>query len=470
MNDLDVAYTPAVKLREQYASGDLSPVEVTEATLRRIDRLNPMINAFITVTHDLAMDQARQAEKAFQSGDGAGPLCGVPVSIKDLMATKGVRTTLGSLLHENWIPDFDAPLVERLIDAGAVIVGKTNTPERGWKGDSTNRIVGSTHNPWKQGRTPGGSSGGAGAAATLGMGPLAMGSDGAGSIRIPAGFCGIVGFKSSFGLVPQYPPSPVELLSHAGPMTRTVADAALMLSVIAGADARDRLSISASENLTKSLDGGVRGLRVAWSADLGFAEVDPEVRNVFVKAMRHFEELGCSVTEAHPLLEDPWPAIVRPIWTAAFAAAYSERSSEELDRIDTGLIPVIEDGRRMTGVDVAKAHIGRNEYYHGWREFMDDYDLMVTPTLPVTAFKAGDDHPGQINGKPTTFLGWTAFTYPFNVTGQPAITLPCGFSDDGLPIGLQIVGRWRQDATVLRAAAAFEQAAPWGEKRPPEEA
>jgi aspartyl-tRNA(Asn)/glutamyl-tRNA(Gln) amidotransferase subunit A len=379
----------------------------------------------------------------------------------------GIRTTRGSLRYKDSVSDFDAPIIERFHEAGAVILGKTNLPEFGWKGDSTNRIIGSTHNPWKHGRTAGGSSGGGTAALAAGLGPLAQGSDGAGSIRIPASFCGIYGLKPSWGLIPQYPASAVELLSHLGPMTRTVADAAVMLNVMAGADSRDRLSLPTDTDYLTALEADIAGLRVAWSPDLGYALVDPEVREIVAKAALRFEELGCHVEEAHPDLEDPWESIVHVIWASTFAGLHLHDLDAVRDQIDPGLVTVIEQGLQLSGAEVAIAYAQRNDYYHVWRQFMERYDLLLTPALPVTAFPAGDDHPGQIDGQPTTYLSWTAFTYPFNITGQPAASVPCGFASDGLPVGLQIVGRWRDDVTVLRASAAFEALAPWVEKRPP---
>jgi aspartyl-tRNA(Asn)/glutamyl-tRNA(Gln) amidotransferase subunit A len=296
---------------------------------------------------------------------------------------------------------------------------------------------------------------------------LAQGSDGAGSIRIPSAFCGAYGLKPSWGLVPQYPASAVQLFSHFGPITRTVGDAALMLGVIAGADARDPLTFTAETDYVAAMEGDISGLRVAWSPDLGYAAVDPEVRRIAAGAAARFEELGCRVEEAGPDLADPWAEIVDVIWASAFAGLYLDDLDEVRDRMDPGLVAVIERGGGFSAAALAKALRLRNEYYDGWRVFMEQYDLVLTPTLPVTAFAAGDDQPGQIDGRATTYLGWTAFTYPFNITGQPAATVPCGFAGDGLPVGLQIVGRWRDDAAVLRASAAFETLSPWVDKRPP---
>ena len=463
MDTEDICYMPAVELREHFRSDRLSPVEVTDAVLDRIDRLNPELTAFITVTHDRARVDARAAEAAYRNGD-APPLAGIPTSIKDLVPTKGIRTTSGSLLHKDRVPDEDAPLVERLYRAGIVMLGKTNAPENGWKGDSGNLIVGPTHNPWQHGRTAGGSSGGAAAAVTAGLGALAQGGDGAGSIRIPAAFCGCFGLKPSFGLVP-HPSSSTMLTAHAGPITRTVRDAALMLDVLAGPDPRDRYTFPTPGGFLERLDVDIAGLRVAWSPDLGYATVDPEVGQVAEAAARRFEELGCHVVEAHPDTADPFP-ITDTLWCSTQASGHIDDLERVRHLIDPGRLKLVERGQGITGQEFAQATIKRLEYYHAVREFMEDYDLLLTPALATTAFAAGDDHPGTIDGKPVNYLGWTGFSYQFNLTGQPAASVPCGFASNGLPVGLQIVGRWRDDMTVLRAAAAFEEMAPWHAERP----
>ncbi len=454
----------ALELREQYRTGQLSPVEVTEAVLARIDEVNPRLNAFVTVTHERAMEDARAAEAAYQAG-AAEPLAGIPTSIKDLVPTKGIRTTSGSLLHKDRVPDSDAPLVERLYSAGIVMLGKTNTPENGWKGDSGNAIIGPTHNPWQHGRTAGGSSGGAAAGVVAGLGALAQGGDGAGSIRIPAAFSGCFGLKPSFGLVP-HPSSSAMLTAHAGPMTRTVRDAALMLNVLACPDARDRHSFPTNVDFLAGLEGGVQGLKVAWSPDLGYAAIEPEVRELTEAAARCFEELGCDVVEAHPNVPDVWP-VMDTLWLCTQAGGHIDDLEAVRDQIDPGRLKLVERGRQISGADLTRANMQRHDFYHAMREFMQDYDLLLTPALPLTAFPAGDDYPELIDGKPTNYLGWTGFSYPFNLTGQPAASIPCGFASDGLPVGLQIVGRWRDDLMVLRAAAAFEELMPWRDRRPP---
>lgn len=466
MDAAELCYLPATELIAQYRARALSPVEVTRAVLERIERLNPALTAFVVVTAERAMADARAAEAAYAPGGTPATLAGVPISIKDLTPTKGIPTQFGSLLHRGNVPDADPPFVERVYAAGAVMLGKTNTPEFGWKGDSGNRLVGPTHNPWKHGRTAGGSSGGAAAAVAAGLGPLAQGSDGAGSIRIPAGFCGIFGLKPSYGLIPYYPPSPMEGLSHLGPMTRTVRDAALLLDVTAGQDARDRSSLPSGGGYLAACEGSIAGLRVAWSPDLGYAPVDPEVRAICTRAAAKLADLGCHVEEAHPPANDPWE-IVDILWSAGNAARHRANFAEVRDLIDPGRIPIIERGFGLSAVDVLDALTRRHAYYDAIRAFMERYDLLVTPQLPVTAFPAGESHPPEIDGRPVTYLGWTAFTYPFNLTGHPAATLPVGFASDGLPVCLQFVGGFRQDALVLRAAAVWEAAFPWAQHRPP---
>ena len=472
MNGDDLCYLSALELRAHYRRRELSPVEVVAAVLERVERLQPRLNAFVTVTRELAEEQARAAEAAYRDGS-AGPLAGIPLSIKDLVPTRGIRTTMGSLLTQDWVPDFDAPVVERLLAAGGVLLGKSNTPEYGWKGETSNRVAGTSHNPWYHGRTPGGSSGGGAAAVAAGLGPLAQGSDGAGSIRIPCCFCGLFGLKPSFGLVPQYPASAVELLSHVGPMTRTVADGALMLGVMAGSDDRDPSTWSEPCDYLAALQalpaGSAAGARVAWSPDLGSATVDPEVAELTAAAAHRFAALGYEVEEATPPVDDPWE-LVNVIWGTGEGAVHAERFDAVRGRLDPGLAQVIDGAREVSGLRLAAALRARLDYYHRMREFMVGYELLLTPTMPLPAFPAGLDRPQRIGDSVLDAgLSWTPFTYPFNITGQPAATVPCGFTAAGLPVGLQIVGRRRADLAVLAAAAAFESASPWAARRPPME-
>lgn len=465
----DIAYLSAVELGRLYRRRELSPTEVVEAILARIEALNPTINAYVTVTADLARKQARRAEAAFAADEAAGlPLLGVPLSLKDLTPTKGIRTTFGSLLTKDCVPDADPVIVQRIYASGAVLLGKTNVPEHGWKGDTTNRVVGSSHNPWRLGLTTGGSSGGAAAAVAGGMGPIAQASDGAGSIRIPASFCGVFGLKPTYGTVPASEPS-MERVSQVGPIARTVHDAALLLGVMAGRDDLDPDSWSpAGRNFVDGIDDGVNGLRVAWSPSLGYAVVDPEVARIAAESLGVFAELGAQITEISAPFEDPCP-LFEVMSATAEAAEYGtvEQLAHVRDRLDQGRLQHIESGWTFTGVDVAAANTRRAHLYLRMHELMSDYDLLVTPTLPVRAFSAGRNYPPACSGGPTDALCWPRFTYPFNLTGQPAASVPCGFTSDGLPVGLQVVGRRREDSLVLRAARAFEVARPWAGHRPP---
>jgi aspartyl-tRNA(Asn)/glutamyl-tRNA(Gln) amidotransferase subunit A len=444
----EIVRLPATELVRRYRTRELSPVEVTEATLQRIDRLDATINAFVTVTADRALADARAAESAYSAG-AAGPIAGVPYSLKDLVVTRGIPTGRGSLVFAIESPAFDAPVAERLRAGGGVLLGKTTTPELGWKGDSGNPRNGPCHNPWRIGRTAGGSSGGSAAAAAACFGPLHQGSDGAGSVRIPAGFCGMVGLKPTFGSIAQYPSSAVSSLSHLGPITRTVADCELVLRVMAGADPRDRDAVDPVWR------PALPSPRIAYSPDLGFAQVDPAVAESVAGGVATLRETGFDVHDVDLHLDDPAP-IVDAIWTTGMAAALAAIPIEQRALLDPGLVGVAERGLLVAGADLAAAQLRRGAWWDALRSALDGYDLLVCPTLPITAFAAGEDFPGHLEGLPRP-LGWTSFTYPFNITGQPAATVPCGFVD-GLPVGLQIVGGRFADPLVLSVAAAFERA------------
>jgi Asp-tRNA(Asn)/Glu-tRNA(Gln) amidotransferase A subunit family amidase len=465
----DLAFMPATAMAAAIRSRKLSPVEVTRAILERIDRLNPRLNAYLTVDGEGAMQAARRAEQAVVSGADLGPLHGVPVSIKDLVCTRGLRTTFGSLLHQDNVPDHDAGAVERLRAAGAIILGKTNTPELGLMGTTENRLGQPCRNPWNQERTCGGSSGGAASAVAAGLGPLALGTDGGGSVRIPSGFCGVFGLKPTFGRVPHHSDfGGWGTLSVTGPIARTVADAALMLDVMAGAHPEDPYSLPAPQRpFRRAMKGDLHGLRAAWSADLGYGAVDPEVRRMAEAAAHRFADFGCIVEEDHPGIEDPLVSRVFIDLTATLTAGELEGVSPEQENLLTEYAIAFRDyGQRVTGLQVVQANRGRFVMWTRLRDFFHRYDLLLTPTLSVPAFPIGEE-PRVIDGRPVLPFGWSPFTPPFNLSGQPAATVPCGWSADGLPVGLQIVGRPFEEATVLRAAAAFEAAQPWQQRRPP---
>ena len=466
----ELCWLPALELAARIRARKLSPVEVVDAVLGRIERVNPTLNAFCTLTAEEARDAAQAAEVSVMTGEELGPLHGVPVSIKDLVFTRRLLTTGGSRLFADHVPEEDAVAVERLKGAGAIILGKTNTPEFGHKGVTDNPLFGTTRNPWNPALTPGGSSGGAGAAVAAGMGPLALGSDGGGSIRIPASLCGIYGLKPSFGRVPQGPGFPGwETLSHTGPMTRTVRDAALMLDALAGPDDRDRHSLpaDAGPSFLEACEGGLAGLSVAWSADLGHAIVDPEVAGICARAAEVFESLGCHVEVVTPGWEDP-EEIFRTMAAAETYAAVGERLADSADRLDRSLVALLRHGEGITAKQYLAAMARRHDFWTEVQRFLARFDLLITPTVAVPAFPVARPAVKEIDGRLVSPLGWIPFCFPFNLTGQPAASVPAGFTAAGLPVGLQIVGRRFADRAVLAASAAFEAAQPWAARRPPE--
>lgn len=467
MSTQSLCYTPAVDLAEMIRSREISPVEVVDAFLERIDEINPKVNAFCTVTADTARDAARKAEQAVMGGSNLGILHGVPFSIKDLIYTKSVRTMQGSRIYENYVPDEDAPCVERLKNAGGILMGKTTTPEFGHKGITDSPVTGVTCNPWNLERTSGGSSGGAGAEVAAGMTPLAVGTDGGGSIRIPSSFCGIYGLKPSYGRIPVYPPSALDALSHAGPMTRTVADATLMLSAMAGPDRRDTLSLEAEPaDYMQLLKNGIGGLRVAFSPDLGGRHVMPDVADVVKSAAEALEDLGVTVEEVDPGFPDlDWTFGV--FWMAGMAGRFVDMLPEWGDAMDPLLVEFIQMGQELSAVDFVKAQMQRSDFRDQISEFFGQYDLLLLPTLATTAFKAGVPVEDALENHPLDPQTWSPFTQAFNLSHNPAASIPAGFTEEGLPVGLMIVGRRFDDLAVLQASAAFEEIVPWADKFPP---
>ena len=469
--DRDLCFTPATELRRIYRARTVSPLEVMDAVLARIDAVNGPLNAYVTLARESARRDARRATAALRRKAALPPLHGVPVSIKDLTATKGIRTTKGSKIFEHHVPDEDALVVERLKAAGAIVVGKTNTPEFGAGGNTFNAVFGATRNPWNPALTCGGSSGGAAVALATGMGPLAQGSDLGGSLRTPAAFCGVVGFRTTPGLVPVYPRDlGWDSLSVSGPMARTVADAALMLSVIAGPDDRAPLSYDVdTRQFPRAVKApSVEGWRVAWTPDLnGLIPVDAEVARIAEDATRVFRTLGARVEGACPDFTEV-NDIVLATRGLAFVAQYARHLPEWKSQMQKGLVWNIEQGLSLTPQQVARGELLRTELWHRVRTFMQSRDLLILPTVAVPPFPVEQPYPTEIDGKPLeNYTQWFFLTYGITVTGLPAISVPCGFTKSGLPVGLQIVGRRRQEAAVLRAAAAFEAAMPWTDKIPP---
>ena len=467
MNTYDICCTSVADTVQAIRTKRLSPVEITDAVLNRIEELNPRVNAYCTVASEDARRQATEAEAAVMSGDSLGPLHGVPVSIKDITFTKGIRTTGGSRIYEAFFPQDDAIVVERLKAAGAIILGKTNTSEFGWAAVTDNTLFGPTRNPWNPELTSGGSSGGAAASIAACMGALAIGGDGGGSIRIPASFCEVFGFMPSYGRVPQGPGFPAwETLSRTGPISRTVADAALAMEVIAGRDDRDRTSLpDTGFQCMAGLDGDIKILRIAWSRDLGYTTVDPQVVRVVEAAVKTFDRLSSGVEEAANLPANPEEHFSKVVGVN-LAVFLEDKLAEWRDRIDPGLVRLAGVHRDITATEYLKARQEMNRYWDVIRPLFERYDLLLTPTVAVPPFEVGKYGMREVDGKKTSPLNWMAFTYPFNITGQPAASVPCGWTDEGLPVGLQIVGRRFDDLTVLRAAFAFEQASPWADRYP----
>jgi len=454
----DLCSLTATELLALYRSKELSPVEATRAVLERIERLNPALNAFCLVDAEAALARARESEARWMKGAPMGPLDGVPVSIKDVFLTRGWPTLRGSKTIDRkgpWLED--APAVARLREAGAVLIGKTTTPEFAWKGVTESPLTGITRNPWNPGKTPGGSSGGAAAAVASGMGPLALGTDGGGSIRIPCAFTGLFGIKPTFGRVPAWPPSPMGTLAHVGPIAKSVADAALMLGVIAQPDARDWFALPYERRDTlEGLEGGVRGLRIAFSADLGYAKVDREVATFVKNAVRAFEDLGAKLDERDPGFEDPQEIFTRH-WFPGAAAFVRGVPAAKRRLMDKGLLEIARKGERVSTAEYFDAMQKRYALGGLMSRFHEKYDLLVTPTLPIAAFEAGRDTPKGMK----RWTNWTPFSFPFNLTQQPAASIPCGLTKAGLPVGLHIVGAKYADALVLRAARAFESMHPF---------
>jgi amidase len=468
----DVCFLPATKLVRLYRTRKISPLEVMQAVLARIDAVNPAVNAYVTLARESALAEAGRATRLLSRRSATLPsLHGVPVSIKDLYATKGIRSTWASLIYKDYVPDADDLVVQRLKAAGAIVVGKTNTPEFGAGGNTVNAVFGATRNPWNPALTCGGSSGGAAVAVATGMGPLAQGSDLGGSVRVPAAFCGVVGLRPTPGLVPSHPRALAwDTLGVIGPISRTVADAALMLSAMAGPDDRVPLSyeVDTSQFPRAVRAPSIKGLKVAWTPDLhGLIPVDEEVCRVAHDALRVFRGLGARVETDSPDFSEV-PDIIRGTRAVSMVALHAGKLARWREQMQKELVSDVEQSLVLTTQDIARSELLRSALWQRVQAFMTTRDLLVLPTVAVPPFPVEQPYPTEINGKPMeSYFQWFSLTYGITLTGLPAISIPCGFTRDGLPVGLQIVGRRRQEAAVLRAAAAFEAAAPWAHRFPP---
>ena len=467
----DLARCSATDLLRLYRARKASPLEAMQAVLARIDAVNPQVNAVVTLARDSALWEARRATAALRRGATPPPLFGVPVAIKDVAPTRGLRTTYGSKLFADHVPDEDALVVERLRGAGALVVGKTNTPEFAFGPNTVNALFGATRNPWDLSRTAGGSSGGSAAALATGMCPLAHGSDLGGSLRGPAAFCGVVGFRTTPGLIPRYPSVRAwDTYSVDGPMARTIADTALMLAVMAGPDDRAPLSydVDTREFLQAVRAPSVKGWRIAWSPDLGgLVTVDHEVAAIVERAVTAFRPLGARVEAACPDMSDV-PEIVRLTRALLMVARHADKVAGHRAELQQGLVENTEQGLALSSRDVAQGELLRTRQWHRVREFLAARDVWITPTMAVPPFPVEHPHVLEVNGRPVgTAMQRSLLTYAFSVLGLPAISIPCGFTSAGLPVGMQIVGRRRAEAAVLRAAAAFETARPWAGHLPP---
>ena len=457
-----IASLSAAELGPLYASKELSPVEVAKDTLARIERFEPEVNAFAIRDEAVTLAMAEASQARWLKGEAIGPLDGVPVTIKDNLGVGRLSMQRGSALASDAPTAEDSPITARLREAGAVFLGKTTMPEYGWKGIGDSPLTGITRNPWNTGTGPGGSSSGAAVCAALNLGCLHMGTDGAGSIRIPAAFTGVVGLKPSYGRVPAWPISVMGFLAHLGPLTRTVTDTALAMKVIGQSDVRDMTALTdRPPDYVDGLKGSLRGLRVAWSPRLGQdVNVDPEIAALTAAAAQAFAELGATVEEVDPGFADPIE-ILMTLWSSGAALALKSIDAAGRKQMDPGLVAVAEQGERIPASAYVDALLNqRNALAYRMAQFHQQYDLLLTPTLPLPAFAVGRDTP-EHGAYGEDWTRWTPFTYPFNITEQPAVSVPCGLTKAGLPAGLQIVGAYGKDALVLRAAAAFEQARPF---------
>jgi len=469
MNKEDICYMPAYEMADKIKKQELTSEEITEIIIERIEKINPIINAYCTPTFELAREMAKNADDAVKKGEKLGLLHGIPTSLKDDTETKGIRTTWGSKFYEDYVPKEDNIIVKRLKDAGCVILGKTNLPELGFKGVTDNLIFGPTKNPWNLERTSGGSSGGAAAAVASGLSPLALGADGGGSIRIPSCFCGVYGIKPYFGRVPYVflkTGTAIDTFVQKGPIVRCVKDAALMLDAIAGPDEFDRLTLP-KQNVSyfEKLKEIPEKIKIGYSLNLGIIKaIDPEVKKSVLDAVQKFEKLDWSVEKSSIRLKNADSGF-NILWTTGFANMISPLLKQWHDKFDPELVEIIKEGLTYTVLDIQMAGVQRERIYESVSKQFKKYDIIITPTLACTAFGLGKIAPDEIDGKKISIMDWL-LTYPFNLTGHPAASIPCGWSSEGLPIGMQIVGKRFDEISVFQVSKAFEKIQPWLDKRP----
>ena len=464
MNILD-EFRTAVDLTSAIHDGKVSAVEVVQASLARAQAQQPTLNSFVTLSPEMALDQARAADAARAAGRSLGALHGLPISVKDLIAVKGLPFTSGSRAMAKNVASVSAPSVERLVAAGACVIGKTTTSEFGCKAVGDSPLTGITRNPWNLSKTPGGSSCGAAASVVAGVTPAALGTDGGGSVRIPASLSGLFGIKAQFARVPIFPVAATPTLAHVGPLAKTVRDAALLLSVISGHDPRDPFAVAGPvPDYLGACGQSVKGMRIAWSETLGYARPDPEIVEITRRAAAVFAELGCTVVEIDKVLDDD-PV---DLWISEFYAGVGVRLkkvlAEQRELLDPAVAEVLKDALSQTSEAYYTKVFRRYELREKLRAFFDDFDLLLTPATPTAAFDVGLNMPPHLSDR--NIVSWVYYTYPFNLTGQPAASIPAGFTREGLPVGLQLVGRINSEVDIFRAAAAFEAARPWADQYP----
>jgi len=473
MNKEDICFMSAFEMREKIKTQELSSIEITETIIERIEKINPIINAYCTPTFELARETAKKADEAVKRSEKLGLLHGIPTSIKDLMQTKGIRTTYGSKLHENFIPEQDDIAVQRLIASGCVILGKTNTPEFGHIALTKNKLFGETKTPWDIEKNSGGSSGGAASAVASGIGPLALGSDGGGSIRIPSSCCGVYGLKPTFGRIPSYPHIGIafDSLDHYGPIVRYVKDAALMLNAMKGHHPADHNSFPDDDiDYVETIDDKPKKLKIGYSMTLGFGKaLEEEVKESVLKSIQKFEQFGWEVEEAKLKMKNPELSF-KTLVSIGYAYDLQKDYKNRLEDLSPDLIGSIRLGLDNNAMNIGKAKEQRKRVYEVMYQYFKNYDILITPTLPCPAFKPGWLETGTtfptIGKKSLSITSWMTYTYPFNMTGLPAASIPSGWSSSDLPIGMQIVGKRYDEKTVLQVSKAFEEVAPWQDKRP----